>query len=72
VFLSCQQAAPKNLSRNFFCFIEKTCRVRNFHVYRKQDFSLFLLIVGLIPAHKQTDQQSLAQHIPTCSKQDDY
>jgi hypothetical protein len=46
---SCQLAAPKNLRRNFFCFTGNICLFEISCIYRKHDFSLFLLMVGLSP-----------------------
>jgi hypothetical protein len=40
----CKLAAPNYLCRNFFCFTGKICLYLISCAYRKQDFSLFLLM----------------------------
>jgi hypothetical protein len=47
----CQVAGPKNVRRKCFCFTGEICLDEISLVHRKQDFSLFWLMVEFSPSH---------------------
>jgi hypothetical protein len=58
---SCQLAAPKNLCRFFSVLQEKFVCFKFPCKYRKHDFSMFLLMVGLSPGTHFNDGTSKHQ-----------